>query len=84
MEKPSALVIEKSVAGNKTRDKVFAIVGLLATFIGMLTLAALLFDLSSDGLSRLKPHFFTSFPSRFAGQAGIHGAPVRAGSAGSL
>ena len=50
MEKPSASAIEKSVAGNKTRDKVFAIVGLLCTFIGMLTLAALLFDLSSDGL----------------------------------
>ena len=71
MEKPSASAIEKSVAGNKTRDKVFAIVGLLCTFIGMLTLAALLFDLSSDGLARIKPHFFTSFPSRFAGQAGI-------------
>ena len=71
MDKPSASVIEKSVAGNKTRDKVFAIVGLISTFIGMLTLAALLFDLSSDGLSRIKPHFFTSFPSRFAGQAGI-------------
>ncbi|MGZ8435179.1 MAG: phosphate ABC transporter permease PstA [Candidatus Binatia bacterium] len=71
MDKPSALAIEKSVAGNKTRDKVFAIVGLISTFIGMLTLAALLFDLASDGLSRIKPHFFTSFPSRFAGQAGI-------------
>ena len=71
MDKPSASAIEKSVAGNKTRDKVFAIVGLISTFIGMLTLAALLFDLASDGLSRIKPHFFTSFPSRFAGQAGI-------------
>ncbi|MGZ9156471.1 MAG: phosphate ABC transporter permease PstA [Candidatus Binatia bacterium] len=71
MDKPSASAIEKSVSGNKTRDKVFAIVGLISTFIGMLTLAALLFDLASDGLSRIKPHFFTSFPSRFAGQAGI-------------
>ena len=76
MEQPSASAIEKSVAGNKTRDKVFAIVGLISTFIGMLTLAALLFDLSSDGLSRIKPHFFTSFPSRFAGQAGILSAWV--------
>ncbi len=45
--------------------------GLLATFVGMLTLAALLADLAMDGLARLKPHFFTSFPSRFPGQAGI-------------
>ena len=76
MEQPSASAIEKSVAGNKIRDKVFTIVGLISTFIGMLTLAALLFDLSSDGLSRIKPHFFTSFPSRFAGQAGILSAWV--------
>ena len=48
MDKPSATAIEKSVAGNKTRDKAFAIVGLIATFVGMLTLAALLFDLASD------------------------------------
>ena len=76
MDKPSATAIEKSVAGNKTRDKAFAIVGLIATFVGMLTLAALLFDLASDGLARIKPHFFTSFPSRFPGQAGILSAWV--------
>lgn len=71
MDKPSASVIGKSIASNKSRDQVFAVIGLLATFVGMLTLAALLFDLASDGLARIKPHFFTSFPSRFAGQAGI-------------
>jgi phosphate transport system permease protein len=76
MDRPSATAIEKSVAGNKTRDKAFAIVGLIATFVGMLTLAALLFDLASDGLARIKPHFFTSFPSRFPGQAGILSAWV--------
>lgn len=71
MEKLTASAIEKSVASNKSKDKLFAVIGLLATFVGMLTLAALLFDLASDGLARIKPHFFTSFPSRFAGQAGI-------------
>ncbi len=71
MQKPSQSDIEKSVAGNKNRDKLFAVLGLLATFVGMLTLAALLADLAMDGLARLKPHFFTSFPSRFPGQAGI-------------
>jgi phosphate transport system permease protein len=34
-------------------------------------LAALLADLAINGWARLQPHFFTSFPSRFAGQAGI-------------
>lgn len=71
MQKPSQSDIEKSVAGNKNRDMLFALLGLLATFVGMLTLAALLADLAMDGLARLKPHFFTSFPSRFPGQAGI-------------
>jgi phosphate transport system permease protein len=71
MEKPSHSDIEKSVSRNKNRDKLFAVLGLLATFIGMLTLAALLADLAINGWARLQPHFFTSFPSRFAGQAGI-------------
>lgn len=71
MQQPSQAEIEKSVATNKNRDKLFAVLGLLATFVGMLTLAALLADLAIDGLARLKPHFFTSYPSRFAGQAGI-------------
>jgi phosphate transport system permease protein len=68
--------LEKTVAANKQRDKLFAVLGLLATFVGMLTLAALLADLAIDGLARLKPHFFTSFPSRFPGQAGILSAWV--------
>src|SRR5688500_17898459 len=71
MQKPAQSEVEKSVAANKTRDKLFVVFGLLATFVGMFTLAALLVDLAFDGLARLKPHFFTSFPSRFAGQAGI-------------
>lgn len=76
MEHLAQLKLEKSVAGNKHRDKLFAMVGLLSTFIGLLTLAALLGDLAMDGLARLKPHFFTSFPSRFPAQAGILSAWV--------
>jgi phosphate transport system permease protein len=71
MQKPSQSDIEKRVAGNKNRDKQFAVLGLIATLIGMFTLATLLLDLCIDGLARLQPHFFTSYPSRFAGQAGI-------------
>ena len=76
MQKPSQSDIEKSVAGNKNRDKLFAVIGLISTLIGMLTLAALLADLAINGLARLQPHFFTSYPSRFAGQAGILSAWV--------
>jgi hypothetical protein len=37
MEGLSPSDIERSVAGNKNRDKLFAVVGLLSTFVGMLT-----------------------------------------------
>jgi phosphate transport system permease protein len=71
-----AAAIKKKVAANKRFDQVFAIIGLLATFVGMITLAALIADLTIDGAARLAPHFFLSFPSRFASQAGILSAWV--------
>lgn len=67
---------ERRVNANKQCDKLFVVLGLLATFVGMLTLGALLFDLISDGASRIHPQFFTSFPSRFADKAGILSAWV--------
>jgi len=68
--------IQSRVARRKTMDGIFAVVGLLATFIGMITLAALIFDLATDGVGRITWQFFTSFPSRFPGQAGILSAWV--------
>src|SRR5262245_2567404 len=67
---------EKKVTRNKTRDAIFAIVGLLCTSVGMITLAALILDLAITGATRLTPQFFTSFPSRFPAQAGILSAWV--------
>lgn len=63
--------IEAKVAANKRFDGIFAIIGLVATLVGMITLAALIFDLLTDGAARLTYTFFTAFPSRFAAQAGI-------------
>lgn len=68
--------IEKNVTRNKKMDGLFAVVGLLATFVGMITLTALIVDLAIDGGSRIAPQFFTSFPSRFPAQAGILSAWV--------
>lgn len=68
--------IEKQLAGNRRFDAIFTVVGLVSTFVGMITLAALLFDLASDGLTRISPQFFVSFPSRFPAQAGILSAWV--------
>ncbi|HEY7559919.1 MAG TPA: phosphate ABC transporter permease PstA [Candidatus Binatia bacterium] len=63
--------VEKNTARRKRQDALFAVVGLLATFVGMITLGALMGDLMTDGAGRLSYAFFTAFPSRFAGQAGI-------------
>ncbi|HEV8340875.1 MAG TPA: phosphate ABC transporter permease PstA [Candidatus Binatia bacterium] len=68
--------IQARVARRKTMDGIFAVVGLLSTFIGMITLTALIFDLATDGAGRLTWQFFTSFPSRFPNQAGILSAWV--------
>lgn len=68
--------IEKSLVSNRRFDAIFAVIGLVSTLVGMITLAALLYDLASDGLSRISPQFFTSFPSRFAARAGILSAWV--------
>lgn len=68
--------LEKNTARRKTLDGLFAVVGLLATFIGMITLTALIADLAIDGAGRLSWRFFTSFPSRFPSQAGILSAWV--------
>ena len=58
------------------REAVFKVVGLLATAIGLVALAALFVDLASQGLSRLSWDFFVNFPSRFASRAGILSAWV--------
>jgi phosphate transport system permease protein len=68
--------LKKNTARRKRHDALFAVVGLLATFVGMITLGALILDLAMDGGGRLSYNFFTSFPSRFAGQAGILSAWV--------
>ena len=50
--------------------------GLVALMIGVLTFAALFIDMALEGAGRLSWDFFTSFPSRRPGQAGILSAWV--------
>ncbi len=68
--------LKTNTARRERRDSLFAVAGLLATFVGMITLAALLIDLAIDGAGRLSYGFLTSYPSRFPGQAGILSAWV--------
>ena len=68
--------IKSIIAKHKALDGVFAVVGLLALMVGLVTLLALIIDLAMDGVPRLAWTFFTSFPSRFPEQAGILAAWV--------
>lgn len=64
------------IASRKRWDLVFAVIGMLALAIGVLVFAALFIDMLIKGAPRLSLEFFTSFPSRRAGQAGILSAWV--------
>ena len=72
----SAAEIRALIARHKRWDVIFGVVGLLCLSIGLLTFATLFVDMLLDGYTRLKPEFFTEFPSRRAGQAGILSAWV--------
>ncbi len=63
--------INRLIARSRMQDRVFMLVGIACTLIGLLTLVALLGNLAYEGLSRINWQFMSSFPSRFAGRAGI-------------
>ena len=64
------------IARSKLQDRVFNVIGIVCTSVGLLTLGSLLFDLAHDGLARIDWEFLNSFPSRRAGIAGILSAWV--------
>jgi len=64
------------IAKAKRWDVIFVVLGIIALGIGLLTFVVLFLDMLIDGWARLRPEFFTQFPSRRAGQAGILSAWV--------
>ena len=64
------------IAAHKRWDVFFALLGLLALMVGVLTFVALFGQMLVEGAGRLSWDFFTSFPSRRAEQAGILSAWV--------
>ncbi|MBF9239331.1 phosphate ABC transporter permease PstA [Hymenobacter sp. BT683] len=63
-----------SMARNRLADRIFRVVGLLATLLGLLLLAIFLWGLLRTGLGRLSGQFLSSLPSRFPERAGIYTA----------
>ena len=66
----------KLVKEKKRWDVVFAVCGLLALAVGVLTFTALFAEMAILGAERLSPDFFMNFPSRHAEKAGILSAWV--------
>ncbi len=61
---------------HKATDYIFALFGLIAVMIGLLTLLTLFVDLIYDGSSRFNLQFLSDFPSRRAEHAGLLSAWV--------
>lgn len=72
----TTLEFAERVKRRRQREAVFIGLGLLATSIGLIALAALMLDLAISGYPRLTSDFFLNFPSRRATQAGILSAWV--------
>ncbi len=64
------------IARAKRWDAFFGVLGILALMVGVLTFLALFVDMAIQGMGRLDYDFFTNFPSRRAGEAGILSAWV--------
>ncbi|WP_332672441.1 phosphate ABC transporter permease PstA [Aromatoleum sp.] len=76
MKSSELSIIHGIVRRNKRWDIIFAVAGVIALMVGVLTFLALFLQMAYSGWERLTPEFFTNFPSRRAGQAGILSAWV--------
>lgn len=77
MEATDVQEIRVLISRHKLYDQIFAVLGLMAMFVGMITLVTLFVDLVIDGAPRLRLDFFTSFNSvRNPSAAGILAAWV--------
>lgn len=56
------------------KGRIFVVIALIATLIGLITLIVLLYNIFRDGIGWLNWNFINSFPSRFPKQAGIKSA----------
>ncbi|ROH88569.1 phosphate ABC transporter permease PstA [Pseudomethylobacillus aquaticus] len=68
--------VRAMIKRHKLNDSIFAIIGLVALMIGLLTLLTLFVDLVMDGYPRFNLDFMSEFPSRRAGSAGLLSAWV--------
>jgi len=68
--------VRAMIKRHKRNDILFATIGLMAIMFGLLALLTLFVDLVMDGYPRFNLQFFSDFPSRRAGSAGLLSAWV--------
>ena len=68
--------VREMIRRHKRNDIIFAAIGLIALMIGLLTLLTLFINLVMDGYPRFNLQFFSDYPSRRAGSAGLLSAWV--------
>jgi phosphate transport system permease protein len=68
--------VRAMIKRHKRNDILFATIGLIAIMFGLLALLTLFVDLVMDGYPRFNIQFFSDFPSRRAGSAGLLSAWV--------
>lgn len=68
--------VRAMIKRHKRNDYIFAIVGLLALMVGLMTLLILFVDLILDGYPRFNLDFLSNYPSRHAERAGLLSAWV--------
>lgn len=61
---------------NKLKDQSFKVLGMLFTFLGILVLGVLIYNIVIVGATRINWDFLTSLPSRKPEQAGIYTAII--------
>lgn len=76
MDPEAVLRMRAVIDVGKRKELIFAALGVFSLAVGILTFTTLFVDMAIDGMGRLDIGFFTSFPSRRAGQAGILSAWV--------
>ena len=68
--------LQSIIRAHKRWDLIFGLLGLASLAVGIFTLVALFTNMAIEGIPRLTGDFFTNFPSRRAGEAGILSAWV--------
>ncbi len=76
---PPTRLLKTPEGGARAPERVFEVICLLALMLPLLLLVVLIAQAFTDGRERLTWEFLTSYPSRFASQAGI--LPALVGSA---